>query len=1140
MKDIVGFPSPSEVPGQNPDCPLEWPPLHWPTLHSLHPSTMGKPKKGKVPQVSNQQRITSFFTTAAPSQPAKRPAQHDVGVSPTAKRDCTSPTTGKENELQSCKKSLSDDFGLNTPWQNPTPLKTNGSVGNGGTGSGASLARNPSSVRNRNGSQGTRSVLSNLSKSVARGNVPVKRPAVKAATKETVFLSDSDDVGEEEEFSVSESSCDKLNTLPRLNQGKDNVNTLSESQTSHENTGPRKPKEKDKDKQSTSPSNSSDLGSVSEFGKLSNGKEEEEEEVAMMSDGSEDLFSTPHQTKPKDHKVICDRVAVWKAALKHEYVIGGNDDEVTCGIDNITPQLITSHITSEGHEGTVRASQGTKLEENLNTTTEITKSSQKSGNRDNDTGASNETTDMKSSQESSTSENDAFNTTTDIKSSQESRTIKKFLDEGKHKESYVSQGSFGRHLVVVAERDTSTRTIHLELLSPENGLVVVHPDLLVSSTSVAAGVFCRRRAVLAEWHRGMEPPSVIMTVGSLVHELFQEAVVEASQGGAGQLSEGRLQAMVDGLLGRPKVLEDLYRLNQTVDTLRQDVAGFIPKVLAWCGRYLGRGGPGQGGASYKWQGRITHVEEVEENIWCPRLGLKGKVDLVVQVEGGGGGLATLPLELKTGRASFSPEHCGQLALGCQQCPHKVTCAAHQVLRGEVPAAPHPMADLVPQHTAHLSPEHLDYFRHWCLLHQLEAAQKVGGGGALWCRDAARREEEGECLAWLVLATTPPTEVHRGCFLHTLVRGRRHPGSAIPLASVGLQVGSLVIASSSTVLALACGTVKGFKDGAVLAELDRPLQGGMAHHYHLDLNSSTNFLRLPMQTLGKLLLPEPRAEVLRRLVVDRGAPAFKKRVPSRVLECKPLLAHLNTAQKRAVIRALAAEDYMLVQGFPGTGKSTMLATMVRVLLQLGRSVLITAYTNTALDSLLLKLHKLGIDFMRVGRSDRVHPDLASHTDQARTSQVTSVEQLTELYAGQRVVAATCLGLGHCIFSRRTFDVCIVDEAAQVQQVAALGPLFLCSAFVLVGDDKQLPPVVSSESAALHGMAETLFERLCSPPVTVTLTEQYRMNGPIMTLANLLTYNNQLTCATPQLEQATLDLPHYQVHTVQPGQCRQAAA
>jgi superfamily I DNA and/or RNA helicase len=65
--------------------------------------------------------------------------------------------------------------------------------------------------------------------------------------------------------------------------------------------------------------------------------------------------------------------------------------------------------------------------------------------------------------------------------------------------------------------------------------------------------------------------------------------------------------------------------------------------------------------------------------------------------------------------------------------------------------------------------------------------------------------------------------------------------------------------------------------------------------------------------------------------------------------------------------------------------------------------------------------------------------------------------------QKVVATTALGMNHPVFTQRRFDVCIVDEASQILQPASLGPLFHADRFVLVGDPKQLPPVVQSREA-----------------------------------------------------------------------------
>ena len=73
------------------------------------------------------------------------------------------------------------------------------------------------------------------------------------------------------------------------------------------------------------------------------------------------------------------------------------------------------------------------------------------------------------------------------------------------------------------------------------------------------------------------------------------------------------------------------------------------------------------GRSQIWPGTVETIKDIEENIWSPRLGIKGKVDLTVQVkmrhkDRKGRTCKTLPLELKTGRPSGSAEHRGQVIL----------------------------------------------------------------------------------------------------------------------------------------------------------------------------------------------------------------------------------------------------------------------------------------------------------------------------------------------------------------------------------------------------------------------------------------------------------------------------------------------
>ena len=55
-----------------------------------------------------------------------------------------------------------------------------------------------------------------------------------------------------------------------------------------------------------------------------------------------------------------------------------------------------------------------------------------------------------------------------------------------------------------------------------------------------------------------------------------------------------------------------------------------------------------------------------------------------------------------------------------------------------------------------------------------------------------------------------------------------------------------------------------------------------------------------------------------------------------------------------VQVESAVHYCLILGMPGTGKTSVITEMVRRMVARGASVLITAYTNTAVDHILNKL------------------------------------------------------------------------------------------------------------------------------------------------------------------------------------------
>ena len=112
------------------------------------------------------------------------------------------------------------------------------------------------------------------------------------------------------------------------------------------------------------------------------------------------------------------------------------------------------------------------------------------------------------------------------------------------------------------------------------------------------------------------------------------------------------------------------------------------------------------------------------------------------------------------------------------------------------------------------------------------------------------------------------------------------------------------------------------------------------------------------------------------------------------------ASLNAEQLHAVRRILTAEDFALVLGMPGTGKTSLVAHAVRLLVSLGRRVLLTAHTHSAVDNLMLKLLDHHVPLLRIGASSKVHPRLHPHTldaiiaatlqDAPRTAAATSAD------------------------------------------------------------------------------------------------------------------------------------------------------
>lgn len=285
---------------------------------------------------------------------------------------------------------------------------------------------------------------------------------------------------------------------------------------------------------------------------------------------------------------------------------------------------------------------------------------------------------------------------------------------------------------------------------------------------------------------------------------------------------------------------------------------------------------------------------------------------------------------------------------------------------------------------------------------------------------------------------------------------------------------------------------------------------------------------------------------------------------------------NDRQIEAVAKSVLANDLALIQGPPGTGKTTVIAEIIWQSIRRNPDckILLTSQTNLAVDNALERLQSQpGIRPIRIGKPDKLEPegrrfslpiieswtaDSKQNKDNAANiwidricSEVSndpkyasaisawkseleakdqqSRSQFCQLYKKNvNLVAATCSICGSTDFMKTYcdmfggnqnddmfFDVVIMDEASKATPLEMAVPLVLGKKIIIIGDHKQLPPMLDEntvdsslekigqkELAEKLRKAESQFKRLFESAAKVrktivsTLDTQYRMHEDIM--------------------------------------------
>lgn len=196
--------------------------------------------------------------------------------------------------------------------------------------------------------------------------------------------------------------------------------------------------------------------------------------------------------------------------------------------------------------------------------------------------------------------------------------------------------------------------------------------------------------------------------------------------------------------------------------------------------------------------------------------------------------------------------------------------------------------------------------------------------------------------------------------------------------------------------------------------------------------------------------------------------------------------LSESQNEILNRALASRDYFLLQGPPGTGKtSKMLRNMVHYLYHNTQErVVLLAFTNRATDEICQKVNEAtNGDFIRLGNAEAqdVFYDKSLKA-------VDGLENMRHVFRDGRVFVSTVASYYRYIHLLQGFDTLIVDEASQLLEPALVGILPNFKRFILIGDEKQLPAVVTQpmhfcqveneqlNAIGIHNLSHSLFERL----------------------------------------------------------------
>lgn len=191
-----------------------------------------------------------------------------------------------------------------------------------------------------------------------------------------------------------------------------------------------------------------------------------------------------------------------------------------------------------------------------------------------------------------------------------------------------------------------------------------------------------------------------------------------------------------------------------------------------------------------------------------------------------------------------------------------------------------------------------------------------------------------------------------------------------------------------------------------------------------------------------------------------------------------------------------EKCIVVQGPPGTGKTTRMAQLAARLLKENKSVLVTALTNQALIEL-AKKDRLQ-EYIEKGRVSKTSLTVDEKREQPHLQEIK--ENKCNASSGSLSLATFYLSSGWAVdITDIPFDYVIMDEASQALLPMIAASMKLGRKVVLIGDQKQLPPIVLTNEDLINrfNWSDIIkgFQTICSyfSFNSFMLSDTYRMTA-----------------------------------------------